>query len=170
MRYALFCCLTLGTYLLSWSFHQLAHFGDLGYWLFALLNLPGTFLHELMHYLAALVLDGDPRGFTIIPEGKSLGSVMAVPNWWNAATIAFAPVLLLPMTTAFLLAGARAKTVRAFLGFMYLSTCSWIAVVPSSQDLKFALMFPSSFVLAAIILIPSILLSGRIALRALDSR
>jgi hypothetical protein len=170
LKYLLFSSLALGTYSLSALFRELAALDAIGFWLFAALNLPGTFLHELMHYLVALATGGDPENFTIIPSGNSLGSVYARPSPWNAAMIGFAPLLLLPITVSFIVAAANAKTFKGLVLYVYLGACSWIAAMPSSQDLVFAMMHPISFIPAALILIPTILISGRIAMRFLDSR
>ncbi|TDA63654.1 hypothetical protein E0765_07410 [Sulfuricurvum sp. IAE1] len=64
------------------------------------INLAGTVLHELCHYVAALLLNGKPIGFSLIPrrvhDGWVLGSVESSNvRWYNAFPIAMAPVLLL---------------------------------------------------------------------------
>ena len=37
-------------------------------WMSALVNIPGTFLHELMHYLVGSLLNARPVNFTIFPQ------------------------------------------------------------------------------------------------------
>jgi len=70
--------------------------------------LPGTFLHELSHFLVALVTGGRPTGFSIIPRPQdclmgdgtlrrrwTLGSVtIANPGMIAAFPTAMAPLLL----------------------------------------------------------------------------
>jgi len=70
-------------------------------WASALVNIPGTFLHELMHYLVGLVLNARPCDFTIFPKkGENgtyvMGSVgFRNVTWYNAIPAAMAPLLLL---------------------------------------------------------------------------
>jgi len=72
------------------------------FWLVSLLALPGTFCHELCHWLVGTALNGQPLRFTVLPrrEGRGyvLGSV-ALGNlrWYNAFFIGLAPLLLLPL-------------------------------------------------------------------------
>ena len=120
-------------------------------WLYALVTLPGTFLHEVAHYLTALFLAGQPTGFNLIPSGNTLGSVQFYPNWYNAAPVALAPFLLAPLT--FLMAALAANTVNPLkiLLFSYFAACSWVACTPSPQDFSIA-MAPSSWPLAILFL------------------
>src|SRR5688572_29199551 len=71
-------------------------------WLFALLVLPGTTLHEVAHWLVAVLSNGRPHAPSVIPNfaGRrwTLGEVViANPTWYNRAPIALAPLLLLPL-------------------------------------------------------------------------
>lgn len=58
----------VGTCALGWWF---AHDAARSLGRYALVTLPGTFMHELAHYCAALVSDGHPSGFSIIPTGDT---------------------------------------------------------------------------------------------------
>lgn len=119
-------------------------------------TLPGTFFHETAHWLAAFFLGGNPQTFTIIPEfdahGRMLtmGHVTSYSNWYNAATVGLAPLMLMPFTA---LCVARAATAKGLAPFMwcYFAACSWASFVPSSQDLNTS-MIPSSWPLAALII------------------
>lgn len=71
-------------------------------WLFALFVLPGTALHELAHWLVALLSNGRPRTPSLLPKFSTrrwtLGEVViANPTWYNRAPIALAPLLSLPL-------------------------------------------------------------------------
>ena len=59
-------------------------------WMSALINIPGTLLHETMHYLVGLVLNARPCNFTVFP---TRGNV----TFYNAVPAAMAPLLLLPL-------------------------------------------------------------------------
>ena len=77
--------------------------------LYAVVTLPGTFLHELAHYVAAATLNGHPGNFNLVPNGNTLGSVTFRPNWYNAATVGLAPLLLAPLTVFFAAITARSN-------------------------------------------------------------
>lgn len=60
----------------------------------------GTFLHELAHFTMALLLNGQPVSFSLIPRrsesGWTLGKVASQNiTWYNAIPIAMAPLFLL---------------------------------------------------------------------------
>lgn len=132
--------------------------------LYALVTLPGTFLHELAHFLSALVFDGRPGNFNLIPSGNTLGSVTFHPNWYNAAIVAMSPFLLAPLTALFAALAARSNNPLKIAGGGYLAACSWVACVPSPQDFKIA-MVPTSWPLALVILGFTTWLVYRIVLR-----
>jgi hypothetical protein len=73
------------------------------------LTLPGTFFHELMHYLFSFLLNGKPISFSIIPKKENiyndqgikigysaiLGTVASQNiKWYNAFFIGLAPLFL----------------------------------------------------------------------------
>ena len=65
---------------------------------FWVLAWPGTVMHELLHYVVALVTFAQPSGFSVVPKfGDNeilLGSVDCDNlNWFNRLPIALAPVL-----------------------------------------------------------------------------
>lgn len=101
-------------------------------WLYALVTVPGTALHELAHYTAAALTNGNPSGFSLIPQAGSLGRVYVQPNWYNAALIGLAPLLLAPLTFLTVALAARAKLFGMLL-MSYLAACSWAACVPSRR-------------------------------------
>ncbi|MFC0678000.1 hypothetical protein ACFFGH_09115 [Lysobacter korlensis] len=73
-----------------------------GMWAYAIVALPGTFAHELAHFVAALLLHANAGFPSLWPEkvGHSwrLGSVQFRAPWWRAMPIALAPVALLPLS------------------------------------------------------------------------
>lgn len=65
----------------------------------ALVSLPGTWLHEVAHWVVGIVLGARPVSFSLWPrkDGSSwvLGSVgFERLNIWNAAPVALAPLIL----------------------------------------------------------------------------
>lgn len=82
--------------------------GRIGSFGMIMLALPATVLHELSHYLVALISGGRPTSFSIIPRSQSieisggtrkvwtLGSVGFHPNMVSAVPTALAPLLYLP--------------------------------------------------------------------------
>lgn len=120
--------------------------------LYAVVTLPGTFLHELAHYLTAAVMDGNPGNFNLIPNSNALGSITFAPNAWNAASVALAPLLLAPLTVFFAALGAKLKDVTSTLLSTYFSSCAWMACTPSPQDFSIALSTPTSWPIALVFL------------------
>jgi hypothetical protein len=97
---------------LSFFIHRVVRVKKLVYFLFALLFLPGTIIHELAHYIASLLLFVPVGGFSLKPgvEGNSikLGSVsVAKTDPVRSLIIGFAPFSLglaaLVFTSSFLI-------------------------------------------------------------------
>ena len=68
----------------------------------ALINLPGTILHEAMHFLVGLLMNAKPCNFTILPRKSDNGYVMGSVGFtnitfYNAIPSSMAPLLLLPI-------------------------------------------------------------------------
>ena len=114
-------------------------------WLYILAVLPSTFLHELSHWLVAVVLGARPSFPSLLPkkmEGNYwvLGSVEFQCNPFTAALIALAPLWLLGGFVAFML-----------LEGWHLSADWWVGVLmgvmlvgsfPSRTDWAIALRNP----------------------------
>lgn len=72
-------------------------------WMSALVNVPGTLLHETMHFLVGGFLNARPCNFTILPrrnmEGDYVMGSVGFQNitFYNAVPAALAPLLLLPI-------------------------------------------------------------------------
>lgn len=125
--------------------------GD-GYRFYTLATFPGTFLHESAHWVFAAALEGHPSNFNLVPSGNTMGSINFHPNWYNAAAVGWAPLLLMPMTAFFAALTARMSLVWA-PAWAYITACSWEASTPSPQDYSIALSVPTSWPLGAVILL-----------------
>ena len=69
------------------------------FWLFFYFTFLSILLHELAHFIVALVTNGKPRGLSLIPEqtvnGVVLGKMLSAnTRWYNGTLIALAPLLL----------------------------------------------------------------------------
>jgi hypothetical protein len=66
----------------------------------ALINLPGTLVHEICHLVAALLFNGKPSRFSIIPKKEADGSLtlghVTINNlrWYNGVLIGMAPLVI----------------------------------------------------------------------------
>lgn len=136
-------------------------------WLCALCNIPGTILHELMHFLVGLFLNARPINLNILPKkdllsgGYVLGSVSFKNiTFYNAVPAGLAPLLLLPI--AFYLN-------RYMLPFVPYSFCGYLAyillqtiiienAIPSRADIKIAGMYLSGIVIYGSMLIALLLM------------
>lgn len=71
--------------------------------LFALLMLPGTFIHELLHCAAGVLTFARPHSITLwperLPDGRyRLGAAYFLNvRWWNAAFVGLAPLAAFPL-------------------------------------------------------------------------
>lgn len=120
---------------------RLAH--RLGMWTYALVAMPGTFAHELAHYLVATVLMAKPSFPSLIPQrqehGWRLGSVAFRAGWLRSLPIALAPFALLPLALWW-----AATWMQPAAGFTYFLQ-AWIvaalvsASLPSAADFRIAL-------------------------------
>lgn len=68
----------------------------------ALVNIPGTILHETAHFLVGLVFNAKPTSFSLFPRKSGgvyvMGSVgFRNITFYNALPAAMAPLLLLPI-------------------------------------------------------------------------
>lgn len=123
-----------------------------GVWVYAVVTLPGTMLHELAHYLTAAAMGGNPGNFNLIPSGNTLGSITFTPNLYNAASVAMAPLLLAPLTAFFAAQVAKTNNPLKIGVGGYLSACAWVACTPSAQDFSIAVSIPTSWPIALLFL------------------
>lgn len=117
-----------------------------------LVRLPFTLLHEWAHFLVALILNGKPSGFKVLPKKEGgavvLGTVdISNPNAFNAFPISFAPVLLLVLSYQASLIFATEYDVNPLSHFFYVGfqTLLIMSAFPSRQDWKVALSYPVGF-------------------------
>lgn len=71
--------------------------------IFALITLPGTISHELLHFIAGLLTGAQPVRLSVIPKRQDdgrwhLGEVTFTNLcWWNSVPVALAPLALIPL-------------------------------------------------------------------------
>ena len=107
---------------------------------FWVLAWPGTVMHELMHYVVALVTFAQPSSFSVIPvigdDEIVLGSVDCDNlTWFNRLPIALAPILGLGVALLALGAFTFTFTVSGVITAWIIASVvagSW----PSSQDFR----------------------------------
>ena len=111
----------------------------------ALINLPGTILHELMHFFVGLVLNAKPCNFTILPRKSDNGYVMGSVGFtnitfYNAVPSSMAPLLLLPLgfyLNRYFLPNML-PTLTNYILYVLLQTIIIENALPSSADFKVA--------------------------------
>jgi hypothetical protein len=115
-----------------------------GMWIYALVALPGTALHEFSHYLVALCLGGSPSFPSLLPVRTEtgtwhLGHVHFRTGHVRAMFVGLAPLLLAP------LAWWWATALLAHAAWSLYALHAWIvaallqACLPSKADWKLAL-------------------------------
>lgn len=127
-------------------------------WGAALINIPGTLLHELMHFMIGLMLNAHPCNFTIWPkrslEGYVMGSVsFRNVTFYNAVPSALAPLLLLPIgfyINRYLLPEMNPTLVNCIL-YILLQTVIIENAMPSKADFRVAGMYKSGVIFYAIV-------------------
>jgi hypothetical protein len=122
----------------------------LGMWPYALAALPGTFAHELAHYLVALLLRAQPSFPSLRPQrsahGWRLGSVTFRAGMLRAVPIALAPFMLAPLALAWAIWWMAPAVGWPYLAHAWLVAALFSASLPSSADFRIAL--PALLVLA----------------------
>ncbi|MBQ8464733.1 MAG: hypothetical protein IJ545_01840 [Alphaproteobacteria bacterium] len=124
-------------------------------WMSALVNIPGTFLHELMHFLVGGFLNAQPCNFTLFPrrnlDGDYVMGSVAFRNitFYNAVPAALAPLLLLPIgfyLNRYYLPVMDA-TLFNYVVYVLLQTIIVENAIPSRTDFKVAGKFFSGVIL-----------------------
>jgi hypothetical protein len=114
-----------------------------GMWIYSLVALPGTALHELSHYGVALVLGGSPSFPSLLPQrtekGWRLGHVQFRAGHVRAMFVGLAPLLLAPLawwwaTTWLIHAAWPPYALHAWIVAALVQAC-W----PSRTDWKLAM-------------------------------
>ena len=129
-------------------------------WLCALINIPGTLLHELVHLLIGGFMNARPCNFTIIPKREATGAyVMGSVGFrnicfYNAIPAALAPLLLLPLgfyINRYVLPLIPMNLTNYIL-YILLQTIIVQNAVPSQADCKIAMMYKSGILLYLVLL------------------
>lgn len=116
------------------------------------LLLPGTILHEFLHFIVGLILNGKPVGFSLFPKKTSSGYILGSVSFknitfYNAFPIAIAPVLsILPAFYLFSLLQADISF-ELKLFYIYLIWTFIKCSLPSDQDIKIMFMYPLGVVI-----------------------
>lgn len=128
-------------------------------WLSSLVNIPGTILHELMHFTVGLILNAYPCNFTIFPRrGEDGNYVMGSVGFrnitfYNAVPSSMAPLLLLPI--GFYLNRYFLPTLQPtffnYVLYVLLQTIIIENAMPSGADFRVARMYLSGVVLYAFV-------------------
>lgn len=135
-------------------------------WVSALVNIPGTLLHELMHYLVGLFLNASPCNFTLLPKRSEdgyyvMGSVgFRNVTFYNAVPSAMAPFLLLPIgfyINRYFLPVMQPTFVNYIL-YVLLQTIIIENAIPSRADFKVATMYFRGVVLYGVLLVALLLM------------
>ena len=115
------------------------------YWLF---TLPGTFAHELAHWLVAALWSARPRFPSLLPHQRAdghwaLGSVAFRPGFFSTGFIALAPAYLLPpLAGGLLLHLGQHPDVTWQAGGGYVFASILLSALPSRTDWALALRYP----------------------------
>lgn len=115
--------------------------------LFWFVAFPGVVLHELSHYVIAIVLRGKPEPMNLVPQKQPtgewvFGSVIFYPSWWNAGFVALAPMYVLPAVGWALYSNLQDDALMDIVFGGYLLACIAWGSKPSSADWKIALSRP----------------------------
>lgn len=131
----------------------------------ALINIPGTLLHEFMHFIVGLLLNARPCNFSIFPKkvdgGYIMGSVgFRHATFYNALPSAMAPLALLPLgfyLNRYMLSNLESTLLNGIL-YVLLQTIIIENAMPSRTDFKVAGMFFSGIIFYAVLGIAAIIL------------
>jgi hypothetical protein len=134
-------------------------------WLSALINIPGTLLHESMHFFVGALMNAQPTSFDLVPHrGENGGYVMGSVGFthirtYNALPSAMAPLLLLPL--GYYLNRWYFQNISVtlwnYLGYVLLQTVVIENAVPSGTDFKVALKHPLGVLIYGCILMAVII-------------
>lgn len=114
-------------------------------WQVAVISLPGTFMHELLHGLVGFLLFAKPRSFSIFPKRQGntwmLGSVgFTNLNIWNSAPVAFAPLVMIGigwlLYEHWMLPTFMMANYLIWVASGYVTACTFFSCIPSTTDIK----------------------------------
>lgn len=124
-------------------------------WLSSLVNIPGTILHEFMHFFVGMLLNARPCNFTIFPRRGEDGSYVMGSvgfrnvTFYNAVPASMAPLLLLPIgfyLNRYFLPQMEPTFVNYVL-YVLLQTIIIENAMPSGADFRVARMYISGVLL-----------------------
>lgn len=124
-------------------------------WLSSLVNIPGTILHEFMHFFVGMLLNARPCNFTIFPRRGEDGSYVMGSvgfrnvTFYNAVPASMAPLLLLPIgfyLNRYFLPTMEPTFVNYVL-YVLLQTIIIENAMPSGADFRVARMYISGVLL-----------------------
>ena len=118
------------------------------YWL---LLLPGTIMHETMHYIVGKITGAGPYNFTVFPErtetGVTYGSVdFETFNAFNATPTAMAPLLGIPLALYAWPYLQHTNSVWSMCAVVWALAAILAQSLPSKGDWAIALRHPIGFV------------------------
>ncbi len=114
------------------------------FWLFFYAAFLSILMHELAHFLVALVTNGKPRGLSVVPEQRGnavvLGQVLSAnTRWYNGTLIALAPLFLWAFAYSFFFAFVLKETNGWILAVnIYLLASLIEGGLPSTSDVRLA--------------------------------
>ncbi|MGD9637655.1 MAG: hypothetical protein AB7U85_01180 [Alphaproteobacteria bacterium] len=128
-------------------------------WLLALVNIFGTFLHELCHFVIGTITNARPIDFEILPKKAgpgfyTMGSVSFENiKYYNAVPSAMAPLLLLPFgfwlnQNLNLLMEPNFKN---YILYVLMQTIIIENAIPSRTDFRIAFKYPLGVLLYGIL-------------------
>ena len=135
-------------------------------WLSAIINIPGTILHELMHFIVGLALNAKPVNFTVLPKKDSYGNYVMGSvgftnmTFYNAIPSAMAPLLLLPIgfyVNRYALP-VMEPSIGNYILYVLLQTIIIENSIPSSADFKVSRLYFSGVILYSTLLIALLLM------------
>lgn len=124
--------------------------------LMILVQLLGTSMHEISHFILAILSGSSPTGISIIPKrtesGWTLGSVGFHPGFWTGALVALAPPLaLVPLADIIWHHYMIDVDLPRLMMLSYLvASCLWSAL-PSRVDWMIAFKYPAGLPLVGFI-------------------
>jgi hypothetical protein len=124
-------------------------------WIYAVVALPGTVLHELAHFMIALILGARPTFPDLIPRrterGWQLGEVRFRPGPVRTVFVALAPLLLAPLALWWACAYLARADWPWYVLHVWIVAALLHACLPSRTDWRLAL--PALVVVAIIALV-----------------
>ena len=119
----------------------------------ALVNIPGTILHEMMHFLVGLFLNAHPVNFTLFPKKDPVGGYVM-------GSVGFRNITLLPLSFYIhrYVLPYIPHTIWWYIGYVLLQTIIIENAIPSRADFRIAFMYVSGIILYGVLLIALLLM------------